>query len=165
VLGSRAAKYPNVISRAYEEGHQIASHTYNHKDLTKLNASGLEFEIQATNEAIYSAIGKYPSAMRPPYGARNSTVISAAGVPVVLWSVDPLDWKYRDSATVHQNVISRVEDGSIVLMHDIHATTVGAVQAIIDSLRAGGYELVTVEELMAVRGGAEAGKVYTKFVP
>ena len=71
---------------------------------------------------------------------------------MIIWTVDPQDWKYRDAATVRANVVSSTFDGAIVLMHDIHSTTVDAVANIIDDLRAAGYEFLTVSEMAAARG-------------
>jgi peptidoglycan/xylan/chitin deacetylase (PgdA/CDA1 family) len=164
VLGSRAQYYPDIVRRAASEGHQVASHTLSHKDLTKLSVEGVNYEIVATNEVLAGILGYGPTAMRPPYGAVNDVVRGAAGVPIILWSVDPLDWKYRDSDVVYNNVVGAVGDGSVVLMHDIHATTVGAVQRIIETLRGQGYAFVTIDEMFAARGvEGVAGSVYRGF--
>ena len=84
--------------------------------------------------------------MRPPYGAYNDSVLAASGLPIIFWSVDPLDWKDRDAETV----ASRIADapvGAIILAHDIHKSTVAAVPAIIAALKGRGIHFVTVSKL------------------
>ena len=100
--------------------------------------------------------------MRPPYGSYNSNVISAAsqqGLAIILWNVDTLDWKYRDSTYVRGAAVNNTTTGSIVLMHDIHSTTVDAVPGIITDLKAKGYTLVTVTDLI---GNPRPGVVYSR---
>ena len=85
---------------------------------------------------------------------------------MILWTVDPEDWKYRNTTTVRANVVSRAFDGAIVLMHDIHGTTVEAVAGIIDDLRAAGYEFLTVSEMAKERGVVlQNGYSYGSFRP
>jgi peptidoglycan/xylan/chitin deacetylase (PgdA/CDA1 family) len=166
VLGARVDYYADVVRRAYQEGHQIASHTFNHKDLTKLAPADRQFEINATIASIEKTIGARPTAMRPPYGALNDAVIADAGMSLALWSVDPEDWRYRDAGAVYNHVISHVRDGSIVLLHDIHPTTVQAAASIIPALKTQGYTLVTLEQLVRARGGdMAAGRVYSAMYP
>ena len=88
------------------------------------------------------------------------------GKPMIYWSVAPEDWKYRNAATVRANVVGAIFDGAVVLMHDIHSSTVDAVEGIIDDLRAQGYEFLTVSELAAARGiGLTSGVLYYSFKP
>ena len=85
---------------------------------------------------------------------------------MIMWSVDPQDWKDRNTGTVRSRVRAATYDGAIVLMHDIHASTVDAVAGIIDDLRADGYEFLTVSELAEVRGvKMENGVTYGSFRP
>jgi peptidoglycan/xylan/chitin deacetylase (PgdA/CDA1 family) len=166
VLGTRVDYYGDIVRRAYQDGHQIASHTRNHKDLTKLSAADRGREINSTIASIEGTIGVKPTAMRPPYGALNEAVKADAGMALVLWSVDPEDWKYRDADTVYNHVMSRTRDGSIVLLHDIHATTVQAAAKIVPALKAEGYTMVTVDQLIKARGGnLNPGTVYRSMYP
>jgi peptidoglycan/xylan/chitin deacetylase (PgdA/CDA1 family) len=165
MLGSRVKYYPAVVQRAYSEGHQIASHTYNHKDLTTLSAGNLRAEIDGTANAIEQIIGIKPTALRPPYGAFNNAVRTYANAPIILWSVDPLDWKYRNAGVVYNNVIGAARDGSIVLMHDIHQTSVEAAARIIPKLQADRFTLVTIEQLIRARGTPVNGQAYYSMYP
>ncbi|MDR1300457.1 MAG: polysaccharide deacetylase family protein [Candidatus Nomurabacteria bacterium] len=161
VLGSRVEYYGDVVRRAYEQGNQIASHTTNHKSLTGLSPAERQFEINSTITAIEKTIGVRPTVMRPPYGAFDDAVRADAGMPLVLWSVDPEDWRYLNADTVYGNVMSHVADGSIVLLHDIHATSVQAAARIIPDLKSQGYTLVTIDQLIKTRGGDYTpGRVY-----
>lgn len=129
--------------------------------LTKLTDEELRSEIDRANEAIEAATGAPPTALRPPYGSYNDAVKADANMPVVMWSVDPEDWKYRDADTVCENILSAVEDGDIVLLHDIYQTSVEGAHKAIQALKEDGYTFVTVEQLLNARGEAESGEVYS----
>lgn len=166
VLGNMAQRSPEIIQREVAEGHEVESHTMSHQNLAKLSAEMIQGEISAADGVLQKVIGRASTFVRPPYGAMNATVRANVGKPMILWTVDPEDWKYRDAATVRANVVSKTFDGAIVLMHDIHGTTVDAVAGIIDDLRAAGYEFLTVSELAKIRGAAlENGASYGSFRP
>jgi peptidoglycan/xylan/chitin deacetylase (PgdA/CDA1 family) len=153
VLGSRVEYYGDVVRRAYQQGNQIASHTTNHKSLIGLTPADRQFEINSTITAIERTIGTRPTVMRPPNGTFDDAVMADAGMPLILWSVDPQDWKYINADTVYNNVMSHVFDGSIIILHDIYATTVQAAARIIPDLKSQDYVLVTVDKLIETRGG------------
>ena len=170
VVGRNVAEYPDIVRRMTDEGHEVANHSWSHPALTKLGAEGFRKQIESTNEAIVKATGKRPVLMRPPYGATsailNKRLSEQFGLKVILWSVDPLDWKYRNSNRVYNTIIQNTQAGSIILTHDIHATTVAAMPATLDALLGKGYKFVTVSELIAmevppqlVRKGPSAASV------
>jgi len=159
MLGCMAEYYPDIPRRAAAEGHQVASHTYSHKNLTQLGPERLAREIERTNVLLESLTGARPTAMRPPFGEQNAAVQAAAGVPVVLWSVDPRDWSTRDADQSYSRIMDQTRDGSIILLHDVYAETIEAAERIIPALKAQGYTFVTVDELLAVRGEAKPGDV------
>jgi peptidoglycan/xylan/chitin deacetylase (PgdA/CDA1 family) len=154
VLGECVAANPEVLQRAAAEGHEIGNHSWDHKALTKSGGAGVASEINQTNAAIESATGRKPTLVRPPYGATNATITKRLneefGLKVIMWDVDPLDWKNRNSAHVQEEILKATKPGSIVLAHDIHATTVGAMAATIDALKEKGFQFVTVSELIAM---------------
>lgn len=154
VLGQCVAANPDVLARAAAEGHEIGNHSWDHKSLTKVGAAGVASEINQTNAAIENATGKKPVLVRPPYGATNATITKRLneefGLKVVMWDVDPLDWKVRNSAHVESEILKGAKPGSIILSHDIHATTVAAMAETIDALKAKGFQFVTVSELIAM---------------
>ena len=93
--------------------------------------------------------------MRPPYGSCNDTVreqASAAGIALVNWSVDTLDWKHKDADKVYASIMADAKDGAIILCHDLHKTTVDAMERVIPDLLAQGYQLVTVSQLLTAEG-------------
>ncbi len=154
VLGECVAANPAVLQRAAAEGHEIGNHSWDHKALTKGGGSGVAMEINQTNAAIENAIGRKPTLVRPPYGATNAAITKRLneefGLKVIMWDVDPLDWKVRNSAHVKEEILKSTKPGSIVLSHDIHPTTVDAMAATIDALKEKGFKFVTVSELVAL---------------
>ncbi len=164
LLGSRINSHTALVQRMEAEGHTVGNHSTNHKNLRNLTLAGINTEMGTTAERIKNAIGHYPYVMRCPGGNANDRVSGYAkqiGVPIIYWSIDTLDWKHRDSATVLANAKAGATDGSIILMHDIYSTTVDAAIQLIDDLQAEGYTLVTVPELLAAKHGTiEPGKTY-----
>lgn len=152
MVGSNVAMHRSVVRRIVAEGHVIGNHSWDHPQLTRLSADAVRRELTRTNAAIVRAGGPEPTLVRPPFGATNSIVAKVTadlGMAQILWNVDPLDWKDRDSALVTKRVLASTRNGSIVLSHDIHPTTRAAYAKIIDGLRARGFTLVTVPELLA----------------
>jgi len=154
VVGKNVAEYPDIVRRMSSEGHEVANHSWSHPALTRLGAESFRKQIENTNDAIAKVTGKRPVLMRPPYGATSSILNKRLGeeygLKVILWSVDPLDWKYRNSNRVYNSIIQNTQPGAIILTHDIHATTVAAMPATFDSLLGKGYKFVTVSELIAM---------------
>lgn len=162
LVGRAVNTYPDTVAREVREGHVLANHTWSHPQLTKISDSKINKEITSTLDAIKKAV---PNAevnlTRPPYGAFNSRVTAALKSlkqSVILWDVDTLDWKNRNPQSVLEQVKKQTKAGSIILMHDIHPTTIQAVPDIIKHLRSQGYTLVTVPELYG--GTMTPGKVY-----
>ncbi|MCK8606719.1 polysaccharide deacetylase family protein [Apilactobacillus ozensis] len=147
-LGSNVTKYPKVSKQVAESGNLIGNHSWSHPQLNSLSKEQIQKQIAATNAAIYKATGKLPSYLRPPYGATNSTVSNVAQTPIVMWSVDSMDWKFLNALQTEQQVIKTVYPGSIILMHDIHPTSVQAVPSVIESLRSRGYHFVTLPQII-----------------
>lgn len=167
MLGQQAENYDVTAGLVRDAGHQIASHTYDHPQLSKKTDSQVTWQISHTAD-ILNGITGYGThyLVRPPYGDYNSRVLSLLDNPAILWSVDPLDWKYRNADTVCTNIVDGAFDGAIVLAHDIHSTTVDGVLMAIDKLQAKGYEFVTVNELFRRRGVTlEKGHTYSSCKP
>ena len=146
VLGKSAKVQKNTLLRTFKEGHQIGNHSWDHKDLKKLSKASVEQQIYDTNDVIKSITGVAPNVMRPPYGSFNSTVTEVAKMPIILWNLDPLDWKDRNAGLVAERM-SKASPNGIVLAHDIHQTTVESIPAVISALKSKGYHLVTVDQL------------------
>lgn len=157
MLGSCASNYPNTVRRVYEEGHQICGHSYDHPPLTTKTNEQVIWQMDKTDSILDGILGMdFTYTIRPPYGDINSRVLSVLGEkydsPAIIWSVDPYDWQDRNSNTVANRVVSGSFDGSIVLVHDIYGSTVTGILSAIDTLKAYGYEFVTLNELFRRRG-------------
>lgn len=152
MLGQNVSTYPEVVKKVYEGGHEIGNHTWNHPQLTKLSADQISSQVSKTSDAIYNITGERPKLVRPPYGAINATVKSVINEPLILWNIDSLDWKSRDENQIVPLVMESVQDGDIILLHDIHATTVPAVKRIVEQLVQEDYQLVTVSQLLDCKG-------------
>lgn len=161
MLGQNVEKYPDIVKRMHDLGMELSNHTYDHKDLTKLTQSQITEEIEKTNTLIENAAGVRPDTLRPPGGSYNEAVQNLAGMPIVKWSIDTKDWKTKSENQTYQCVMDSVQDGSIVLMHDIHQWSVDAALRLIPDLMEEGYKLVTVQELAQAKGiTLEDGQVY-----
>lgn len=164
MLGKNASLYPDEIRRMKEIGCEIGSHSYDHPNLSKMDAAGIRDQIDRTNQKFTEIAGQGASVIRPPYGAISDTLKSVVGMPMILWNIDTLDWKTRNAKATVDTVMEKVKDGDIVLMHDIHTESIDAAIELIPKLIEAGYQLVTVPELAAAKGiSLEAGKSYTDF--
>ena len=151
VLAPSAEQHPELLKRMTAEGHTIGNHTKSHRQLNTLPYDQVSREIDAGNAAIKKATDQSTRWVRPPYGATNATVDQVTrdkGVSQALWDVDTVDWKDRNSEHVCSSAVQGARAGSIVLMHDIHPTTVDAADCVIDGLRAKGLEPVSLDRLL-----------------
>lgn len=164
MMGPRVNTYPDAVRKMVETGCELANHTSNHLKLTDYGAEGIAMEINYTRDVINSIVGQTPTMMRPPYGAVNEVVQSVAGVPIMMWSVDTLDWQLKDAGLIRDYVLNTVKDGDVVLMHDIYEATVQAAIELIPLLQERGYQIVTVSEMARARGiTLEHGAKYYNF--
>lgn len=151
VIAPSAEQHPELLKRMKAEGHTIGNHTKSHRQLNTLPYDQVSREIDAGNAAIKKATDQSTRWVRPPYGATNATVDQVTrdkGVSQALWDVDTVDWKDRNSEHVCSSAVQGARAGSIVLMHDIHPTTVDAADCVIDGLRAKGLEPVSLDRLL-----------------
>ena len=163
LVGRNAEEYPHLVRREAAEGHELANHSYTHADLGRSSAAKVTSELLRTQRAIQRAAGVTPKLMRPPYGSTDREVARVTrrlGLAQVLWTVDPLDWQSRNSGKVERKVVRGTRRGTIVLLHDIHSSTVAAVPRIIDRLAAKGYVFVTISQLYGEP--LTPGKKYTE---
>lgn len=148
MLGQNVVKHEALAKRVAEEGHEVASHSYSHPQLTNIDAQRVKDEVQKTDKAIYRATGKLPTDFRPPYGAVNKDVAAIIGKPIIQWSVDSQDWQSHNADAIIKRINDTAYNDTIVLMHDIHPDTVDAVPRVIDCLREEGYEILPSRELL-----------------
>ncbi len=166
VVGNLIDSRKNTLKRIVAQGHEIGNHSWNHRQLTNLSDEEVKDQIMMTNAKIYDVSGVDCRIVRPPYGACNDSVRAVGktlGVSFVNWSVDTLDWKTKNADAVYKEIMQDASDGAIILCHDLHKTTVDAMERVIPELIAKGYQLVTVSQLMEYSDKAlEAGKMYYK---
>ncbi len=162
VLGRSIKAFKGVVRRTYLAGNDIGNHSYSHPELTFQSNDEVESQIVETDKLIKGEIDKNSYYFRPPYGAFNRRVINIVKKPIILWDVDTLDWKYKDADRVYDFVLDNMKDGSIVLMHDIHETTLEASLKLIPEIKKRGYQIVSLSQLEKYKKiKIKKGKVYT----
>ncbi|WP_308249778.1 polysaccharide deacetylase family protein [Sphaerisporangium fuscum] len=137
------------LQRMVAEGHEIGNHSWDHPSLTGLSPDALRSQLDRTQQVVRTVTGVTMRLMRPPYGNTDGKVADGtrgAGLAQILWDLDTLDWRDRNTPLIVQRA-SVAQPGAIVLMHDIHKTTVEAVPRLLQELEAKGYTFVTVSEL------------------
>jgi peptidoglycan/xylan/chitin deacetylase (PgdA/CDA1 family) len=167
LIGQNVQADPALAKRIHDEGHEIGNHSWTHPNLALLSDDKVRSELQMTDDAIYKAVGIHPTIMRPPYGSlsvfQRKWINKEFGYKIILWDVDTNDWRVLKGETPAErsarveNVILNgnkeehaAHNGSIVLQHDIHATTIDAMPGTLDKLLAKGFKFVTVSELIAM---------------
>ena len=147
VLGNKVEMYKETLIKMVEQGSEIGNHSYNHKWLIKLNKNDFINQVNQTQSILKSTIGYTPTLLRPTYGSVNDEIKNNTTLDIVLWNIDTLDWKLKNYKDIANRVIGKVDDGDIVLMHDIHEKTLKALEIILPKLKEEGYQFVTVSEL------------------
>lgn len=165
MLGNQAKANPKVAKDVVNRGHEIGSHSYTHTDLTMLSSDKVNNEVSNAIREIEKATKVRPATFRPPYGSINQNIYDVERTfnqPIILWSIDSLDWKYPNSSTVYSNVMENMHSGAIILLHDIHPTTADALPSILNDLSNLGYKFVTVTDLLQLRGNEDVGPYSSK---
>jgi len=154
LIGENAAEFPEIAAREAREGHEVANHSWSHPNLAKMSDDGVRAQLRKTDDAIRNAIGNRPTLMRPPYGSisvrQKKWINQEFGYKIVLWDVDPLDWRRPGANVVCNRIVKNTRAGSIVLAHDIHPGTIEAMPCVLKELETKGFKFVTVSELIAM---------------
>lgn len=166
VVGQNVSKSTkDLLKQELALGCEIGNHSYSHANFKKLSQKKIKAELKKTDDVVKKYTGSKPTVIRTPYGASSKSTLSCFDRPNIFWSVDTLDWKYRDTKRLVKYVSKNAKDGGIVLMHDIHKSTAKAVDGILKSLEKQGFETVTVTELSAIKNvPMKAGKTYSSLV-
>lgn len=160
VVGNRVERYADTMKNAYNKGNQIATHTFDHGDLSKMKKKQIRRELKRAFRVMKKINGENPTMLRPPYGNVNDKMRQTIRIPMIYWNVDTEDWASRNKDKILSRCKS-IKDGDIVLMHDLYPSTAAAVEKLVPKLRKKGFQLVTVEELFYYKGiDAKGGKVY-----
>jgi peptidoglycan/xylan/chitin deacetylase (PgdA/CDA1 family) len=164
VLGCNVKQYSDIIYEVYSAGNEIGNHSYDHSRFTKLSEEDALKQIERTNKAIYEVTNEYPTFFRPPYGAYNNEMKEYIEQPLVTWSIDSNDWRKISDEQVINNIIPELEDGKIILMHDVHRRTIEISKIIIPKIKEMGYDIVSISELCEAKNvEPENGHVYSKI--
>src|SRR5437588_6845415 len=152
VIGENVAEHPEIVARAAREGHEIGNHSWSHPNLAKMSDDNVRSQLRRTDDAIRGATGNRPTLLRPPYGSITARekhwIHDEFGYRIILWDVDPYDWKRPGPAVVRNRILKETQPGSIVLSHDIHPGTIEAMPSTLDALEAKGFKFVTISELI-----------------
>lgn len=151
MLGENIEGREEFIKRSKNLGNELCSHSYDHPQLTKLTAKKIQKQMEDTDKLIEAAIGEKAPLMRPPFGDYDQKVRDNVGKPMILWTVDTLDWKHKDPEKTYEACME-AQDGDIILMHDIQACSGEAASKIYKGLQEKGFQLVTVSEMYESRG-------------
>ena len=170
IQGQSVSGNPDALVRMINLGCELGNHTWDHKKLTTISASERAQEYSKTINAIREASGGYePTVFRPPYGSSDKEIRAEIDVPVIIWSLDSLDWKSRNASAIIQEIRSQIKGGDIILLHDIHDSTADAVEQLVPLLQQElGYKLLTVTELYQYYGEPltlHMGHAYAELVP
>lgn len=164
LVGERVPSHAAEVQRMVNEGHEVANHTMNHKYLQKLGAAEIQSQVAQCNDVIEATCGVRPRLMRLPGGNSNATVKANTHMPMIQWNIDTLDWKTRNADKTVEAVLSKVQDGDIILMHELYSQTGDASLRIIPELANRGFQMVTVSEMAAAKGyNLQAGQLYSSM--
>lgn len=148
LMGSNIEGNEELVRQMKQDGHLIGNHGYRHVQMTEEGAEKVRESVEKTGKIIEEIIGEEPEYLRPPYGDWNEELAEKMDLTPVFWSVDSLDWKYQNTPKIASRVLKDVEDGDIILMHDIFPTSVESALEIVDTLQEQGYTFVTADELI-----------------
>lgn len=164
MLGQNVEAYPEIAKELSDAGMELGNHSYSHPDLVTIGADAAAQQVSNTDAALKAATGFQATVMRPPGGSFNDSVKAAIDHPLIIWSIDTRDWATKSEDQTYQVVMDNAQDGSVVLMHDIHEWSVKAAIRMIPDLIAKGFKLVTVSELAEAKGKTlQSGNAYYYF--
>ncbi len=151
VLGNKVEAYQDVIRESIKNGNEIGNHSYNHKWLSRLSKEKIMEQINKTQDILQQTVNYTPTHLRPTYGSVNQRIKNTTKLSITLWTIDTKDWKLKNVDRIVERAIKNIEDGDIILMHDIFERSSEALKKLIPLLKEQGYQLVTISELEEVK--------------
>lgn len=152
IIGKQAEKNPEIVQRAYENGHLIGNHTYSHIDFYKTSLADIKEDINKGADVIETITGERPLFLRAPYGNVNFIQLNQLDCFFIHWSSSTYDWFREEEEYIYKRIMKEAKDGAIILMHDTREVTVKAVLRAIPELQEQGYEFVRVDDLLSRNG-------------
>lgn len=164
MLGKNINIYKDTVLKVHESGMEIGYHSYNHKNFKRQKLEIIKEEFDKSNETLKSITGDTFHLIRPPYGEINDKIKEALDASFILWNIDTMDWRHKNSEYLVNYVLEKAEAGNIILFHDIHKTSVDAIEKLLPELYVNGYQVVTVSKLAEITGtNLELHKTYRYF--
>lgn len=164
VLGDKIKNNKNILISMKNKGNEIGSHSYSHKQLTKLTEEEYINDYNKVNELYYNLFNENLKLLRPPYGSIKNSQLNLLPVSYIMWSLDTNDWRYKSSDYLVNYVIDNIKDGDIILFHDSYSSTVSAVSKLLPILYSKGYQVMSVSELAKLKNcQLEDYQIYHKF--
>ena len=164
MLGKNLNNYQDTVKKVYNNGMEIGYHSYAHKNFKRQKLQEIKEEFNKSNSILKSITGSTFKLIRPPYGEINEKIKNSLDASFILWNIDTLDWKNKDSDYLTDYVLKEVNDGNIILFHDIHKTSIDAINKLLPLLYVNGYQVVTVSKLAEITGtNLELHKTYRYF--
>ena len=152
VMGIKVNMHPEIIKRAIDEGHEIGNHGWDHPVMSKISREVLHNQINSTNVVINNAINMNPATMRPPYGKTNGGMNKFLAInenlPVILWSLDIIDWKFPSTDEIVNRITQHIQPGDIILAHDIFKNTIESMPNLLEAVLKLGFKFSTVSKLI-----------------
>ena len=164
MLGRNMRNFPDLVKYVLANGNEIGSHTYSHPNIARISQEQFNFQMNETNRIFRDITGNDLIQFRPPYGLLTQRIRETLNMPIILWSVDPRDWEFRDARAISEHILENIEDGDIILLHDIYLTTVEAVRILLPELYVRGFQVVSVSTLAELKGRTmENNTIYFDF--
>ena len=164
VLGEKCEKFPLILKKIADDGHQVGVHSYNHRNFYGLNIAQLDFQVNSTVNIIKKITGKVPNILRPSYGNVSKNIKKVSSLPIILWSIDTKDWKIKSPKRLFENNIDKIGDGDIVLFHDIFESSIDGALMLIDALKKRNFIFVTIDEIAFLKNRPlNKSEVYFNF--
>ena len=165
MLGMNVQNYQSEVKRMLDIGCEVGNHSWDHKNMFELSLDDVAKQFNDADQALIDACGQASTVVRAPYGNCDDDIISTVGKPFIMWSIDSLDWSYMDADLDYNGIMndSGLQDGAVILMHDIHEPSVEAAIRLIPDLIAQGYKLVTISEMAQAKNVTLQPARYAEF--
>lgn len=161
MVGTMMNNCQKCVLDTYNSGNEVGSHTYNHMNIKKNNALDVNDNLKQVDDLFYKITNDHIKYVRPPYGSYSKENLENINNPLILWNIDTEDWSHHDVDYIVNSVMENVQDGSIILMHELYETSLQALEILLPRLYAEGYQVVSVSELANMKGKTlESGHAY-----